>query len=769
MEQTTSQSGTWSETLHTYTTALSPQLPQLPTRLSQTSSIYQDNGTTMPIVVASTSVPRSVPLIDNDAETGLEITRVVMPTASIPAESNPSQDDFQSPITRSLSAVARLATHTVTRPPDRSLSNPVFTIESVSLSYPGSPAQVDEPVDEDSENDERNVTVCIICQNEITKMGSHRMVSLQCGHIYGRPCITKWLSGWGTRDRTPRNTCPTCKQHATVRHIRPVFADHVAVRDNSELEALREKYTALLTEHRRKESDYVQLQLSYGLLKNGMKQLEHTLDQLHQQNAHLQQTVDNWKFRGGLMDSPRGPRRLSHIGSSSSSGIIDLTDQSASWFSLQGSFLICPEKRSCRVLAYYPPLGELLVSVHANSVQDMAQLNSTEDCLTRPTSATADLPYGLLRLSLHDIRQREYVGLHHKPIRDIACCPRNTQRVLTTGLDKMAKIWSTQTNTIIQTYRLPAPGWACTWFPTSEYEFLVGLSSGEVLLFDTRVTGQPVAKLLTTQQCCTPIHSLVAVLGHCDGDPTQPCPLVIVGSTEVVLFRTFPNPSVTTPSKGTWSILKSPPGYACYSVSYDDATTQLLASYRNTLQHTILHHVYQLCQTVSSDVEGDEPDTGASSPTRSSPLPRLFTTQLTKEPDGSLPCATVPLVWDPVCTMEYHGTQTNLARSSIVTLPRHDISTVGSNDKSDTRLFQPTVIMVPNNVTAAVNVWLVTPSKPQPSARDHVSDVKDFFLDIKFCPLSGPSNPDLLVLLSSSQLCLYQYQSQSLTDTRVEF
>ncbi|KAJ1960510.1 RING finger and WD repeat domain-containing protein 3 [Dispira parvispora] len=752
MEQTASQSEPWPETPHTHTTTLPPQL-------SQVTTAHDDNGATTTTVVASTGAPRQVPPITNDVEAGLEITRVVMPTTSVPAESSPSQDDFQSPITRSMSAVARLATHAVTRPPDRSLSNPVFTTEPASRSHPPSPTQVDEP-------DERNVTVCIICQNEITKMGSHRMVSLQCGHIYGRPCITKWLSGWGTRDRTPRNTCPTCKQHATVRHIRPVFADHVAVRDNSEFEVLREKYTALLTEHRQKESDYVQLQLSYGLLKNSMKQLERTLDQLHQQNAHLQHMVDYRKFRGGLMDSSGGPQRLSRRGSGSSSGIIDLTDQPASWFSLHESFLICPEKRSCRVLSYHPPAEELLVSIHASSVRDMAKLNTAEDCLIRPTLSTADLPYGLLRLSLQDTRQREYVGLHHKPIRDIACCPHNTKRVLTTGLDKTAKILSTQTNTIVQSYRLPAPGWSCTWFPTSEYEFLVGLSSGEVLLFDTRVTGQPVAKLLTTQQCCTPIHSLVVVLGHCDGDSTQPCPLVIAGSTEVILFRTFPNPGVTTTSEDPWSTLKSPPGYACYSVSYDNATTQLLVSYRNTLQRTILHHVYQLCRSVSSDAKGDEPDTEASPPTSSSPLPRLFITQLTKEPADGLPHTTLSLAWDPVCTMEYHGTQTNLARSSIVTLPRRDTPTLGSTDKDDMYHSQSTAVVVPNNATAAVDIWLVTPSKLQSSPREHISEVKDFFLDTKFCPLSGPSSPGLLALLSSSQLCLYRYQSQCSTDMK---
>lgn len=48
------------------------------------------------------------------------------------------------------------------------------------------------------------MSTCIICLEAISERGSHRAVTLRCGHIFGQECIQKWL-----RDN---RKCPQCSK-----------------------------------------------------------------------------------------------------------------------------------------------------------------------------------------------------------------------------------------------------------------------------------------------------------------------------------------------------------------------------------------------------------------------------------------------------------------------------------------------------------------------------------------------------------------------------
>lgn len=74
---------------------------------------------------------------------------------------------------------------------------------------------------------------CSICFEEFTNAGSHRLVCLRCGHIFGQSCIEKWI-------RSEKNAkCPQCKARTKIADIRRIFARAIKMVDTTELELLK--------------------------------------------------------------------------------------------------------------------------------------------------------------------------------------------------------------------------------------------------------------------------------------------------------------------------------------------------------------------------------------------------------------------------------------------------------------------------------------------------------------------------------------------------
>eukprot|EP00960_Hanusia_phi_P054004 762521-Hanusia_phi.AAC.4 len=78
---------------------------------------------------------------------------------------------------------------------------------------------------EEGEESEINDT-CMICFEQWTNSGEHRVVCLSCGHLFGGSCIKRWLS--------ERKHCPTCNQAAKRRDIRTVFASNLVAVDTAD-------------------------------------------------------------------------------------------------------------------------------------------------------------------------------------------------------------------------------------------------------------------------------------------------------------------------------------------------------------------------------------------------------------------------------------------------------------------------------------------------------------------------------------------------------
>ncbi|VDP09742.1 unnamed protein product [Soboliphyme baturini] len=94
----------------------------------------------------------------------------------------------------------------------------------------------DDEVDDEKDCSQLNTSrgegsACTICFEPYTSVGSHRVVCLRCGHLFGKKCINRWLA----EIRGSRKFCPTCKQPCKRSDIREHFCRGVQVTDNSEL------------------------------------------------------------------------------------------------------------------------------------------------------------------------------------------------------------------------------------------------------------------------------------------------------------------------------------------------------------------------------------------------------------------------------------------------------------------------------------------------------------------------------------------------------
>ena len=67
--------------------------------------------------------------------------------------------------------------------------------------------------------------VCPVCFDAWSNSGSHRVVSLKCGHLFGQSCIERWVHSGGKGAR-----CPQCNESAQKKDIRPIYVRNLKVR-----------------------------------------------------------------------------------------------------------------------------------------------------------------------------------------------------------------------------------------------------------------------------------------------------------------------------------------------------------------------------------------------------------------------------------------------------------------------------------------------------------------------------------------------------------
>ncbi|KAL7676135.1 hypothetical protein ACOME3_002394 [Neoechinorhynchus agilis] len=105
--------------------------------------------------------------------------------------------------------------------------------------------------------------VCPICFDPFSTEGPHRLVSLRCGHLYGKDCVAKWLRH---SDR-----CPQCNKTARARDMRRIYGRRIVQVDTSEVEILKSKLRTESTMRR-------EFEMTVAEMKTELLSLQRQLD-----------------------------------------------------------------------------------------------------------------------------------------------------------------------------------------------------------------------------------------------------------------------------------------------------------------------------------------------------------------------------------------------------------------------------------------------------------------------------------------------------------
>lgn len=227
----------------------------------------------------------------------------------------------------------------------------------------------------------------------------------------------------------------------------------------------------------------------------------------------------------------------------------------------------------CRTVAFDPQYGIFLVSRSDNENTG-----------------------GVVKVSLWDASGSEFVALHDGPVRAIACSPHGDGLFLTCGADDRLKLSTMSSNSVLQTWKLSSNPWSCAFHPGSINHVLVGLSSGQVAMYDLRDNPLQVSPKLFNcpQKSNYPVHSL-----HVISIKEQ---FYIVGATMEGPFalkltdddidKNAESVTETPKSITSWFSDFGYKGFACNSLSLDPINRCIfLASYRSVPPRGPSRHV----------------------------------------------------------------------------------------------------------------------------------------------------------------------------------
>lgn len=127
------------------------------------------------------------------------------------------------------------------------------------------------------------VSECCICCCPWGNDGEHRIVSLPCGHLFGKNCIERWIKA--------NKNCPSCKVRVKLNTIRPIFTSVVAVLDNSNYESMKKSYQLEREQKILMEAKVATLELKRRQDKTRMEEMEQQIHTLKACIAHPSETI----------------------------------------------------------------------------------------------------------------------------------------------------------------------------------------------------------------------------------------------------------------------------------------------------------------------------------------------------------------------------------------------------------------------------------------------------------------------------------------------
>lgn len=123
----------------------------------------------------------------------------------------------------------------------------------------------------------------------ISNVGGHRLVALQCGHLFGDSCIRKWIKS--------QKKCPNCNHKAIPSHIRYIYAKNVIVREAEENTQLKKQIAALKVELEKTKSNKARESIEREMLVMESEALKIKCKKYQDEIALLKQRLELRKTR----------------------------------------------------------------------------------------------------------------------------------------------------------------------------------------------------------------------------------------------------------------------------------------------------------------------------------------------------------------------------------------------------------------------------------------------------------------------------------------
>lgn len=327
-------------------------------------------------------------------------------------------------------------------------------------------------------------TICMICMEEWTIGGEHRLCCLKCGHLFGRGCIERWI-----KERGVNSKCPTCNKPSKRADLRDLWCKSIKAADNTELSQLQE---LLENERKLRKSDSAVIfhqTLKLDLLHDELNKLKKCLYERDTKILKLENIIDRYnKLRANSItnrtlsehnqDSNQDPNSTRHLLPDLECQEVDIDiDCEVVPQELKGQFHLGEKVESsstggCRAFSLCSTSSVLLVAQPAP-----------------PEHRNIFAPFGLRRYSTLDTNIKEFIPLHTKPINSIQLKPYG-DLILTAGQDKKVRLTSTSNNTCVQSYNCDHDPTCVAWSTHRDQQFYVGSGNCYVSLYDIRNTSE---------------------------------------------------------------------------------------------------------------------------------------------------------------------------------------------------------------------------------------------------------------------------------------
>ncbi|KAL9267016.1 E3 ubiquitin-protein ligase RFWD3-like protein [Drosera capensis] len=419
--------------------------------------------------------------------------------------------------------------------------------------------------------------VCPICMEAWSNEGEHNPSCLPCGHLYGMPCIKKWL-----RKQKSSGKCPQCNKKCTLKDVRRIYGSRVVVIDeqlNKRIRFLETKCDAFekkeadlknkKAEWHKKEAEWHRKEAEWRTREAGLCQ---QLDQLKEEARNMELVLANGKTK-----SPK------HTTTGR-----DLHDRPDSAQTLGSS---C-ESVSCGFL--------LQEELHVDDARLFDVNTFTKLVVIAQRQSGTGVTDKITKMSLVSPRCQESISLPSalKAVKDLHFSD-NGKHVLTATLGKKLAILCTESNNMVLSYELPAAAWSCSWDLYRPFNAYAGLQNGMLLAFDTRQTGKPLES--RKGMTCNPIHTIYPLR---DAIPSSNAKAILTASAvglcqwNMGATQEWPYLIPETENQGV-----------CISLAYSPITDDIVSSYRPKVEAPRGTSATQPSQTLSPSMESSVPGT----------------------------------------------------------------------------------------------------------------------------------------------------------------